>query len=368
MSRWRGLVAEYVPRVVLAAVVWHRFPQVFWIDGNHYWHAFRGGGLPYRDFLWEFPPLTVVPMLLAVLPLAAFGVALAAVMAACELGSLELLRRGRADADALTRYWTRVVWAIALYSYFRFDFLSVVCAVAALTLWERRRSGSGAIVLGFAAKLWPASLLVIPVVQRRTREVVVAVGGIVVVVAVWFAWSPHGFREFLDFRRGAGIQVESLFGPVALLTGSRPTFVSGAWVVGAGTLDWMDTALLAVLAAAVVGLAAIGWRNRDAVRVHALGGAVVTCVLLFSRLLSPQFLAWVLPFAALDQVEGRGVAARWFALAVFVTLPPLVWYAELLDGNRLLEVVLLARNVALVCVAAAFVGSTFRPRTPAGPA
>jgi hypothetical protein len=353
MTAARRVVVELAPRVALAVVVWHRFPVLFWNDADHYWHAFHAGGLPYREFLWEFPPLTIVPMALAVVPLWLFGPALATTMAACEVGALHLVRRGRPRAEDLTRYWLTTGWVLVLFAYFRFDFLAVVLAVGAFVAWERGRRGGWVVAtLGFLAKLWPVALAVVALARRQVGEVTrlaVAVGA---VTLLWFAWSPSGFRAFLDFRRGSGVHVESVVGPFALLSGSRPTFVSGAWVVGAGSLDWVDPVLLALLAVLV--LAIVVSAVRRPVRPAPLAGHVVTLVLLCSRLLSPQYLVWVLPFAAIDRVDGRGVAARWFAVAAYLTLIPLLWHAEMLDGNRVLAGIVMARNAALVGVAFGF--------------
>lgn len=353
-------VAELAPRVALAVVVWHRFPVVFWNDADHYWHAFHAGGLPYREFLWEFPPLTVVPMVLAALPLWAFGPALATAMAGCEVGALHLVRRARPSrADDLTRYWMTTGWVLVLFAYFRFDFLAVVFAVLAFVAWERGRSGAAAATLGFLAKLWPVVLAVVPLARRRFREVAVLATCVALTLAAWWAWSPSGFRAFLDYRRGAGVQVESIAGPFALLSGSRPTFVSGSWVVAAGSLDWVDGALLALLVVLMAAVVAVMLVRRAVMRPAALAGLAVTLVLLCSRLLSPQYLVWLLPFAALDAVDGRGVAARWFRVAAYLTVVPLLWHAELLDGNRLLALVVMARNAALVGVLAGFASTVW---------
>ena len=65
-----GVVVEIVVRVALVVAVVHAFPKVYTNDVSHFWDVWHGLGannLPYRDFLWEFPPLTVIPVAAAAL-------------------------------------------------------------------------------------------------------------------------------------------------------------------------------------------------------------------------------------------------------------------------------------------------------------
>ena len=237
----RRRAAEIGTRAGLVLLVWRRFPEVFWIDVDRYWRSFHHlsiNHLPYRNFLWEFPPLTAVPAATArALPLRTFGIAFAAVMVAAEYAALELLRRGWPDAlRRIVAYWSVVGWPVAAVGYFRFDFLAVVAATAGIVAIVRGRTAVTATVVGFAAKLWPVVLLAPVLVERKLRSAVTTAVALAALVTCWFAFSPSGFHAFIRFRHGSGVQVESLVGVVPLLIGHRPQLVSGAWVVWPGQL------------------------------------------------------------------------------------------------------------------------------------
>ena len=247
MTADRRRTLEIGGRVVFVLVVLRVFPDVFWSDVHYWWHKMNHLGLhslPYRDFVWEFPPLTVLPMAPATFlkdAVSVFTVIFATLMALAEYASLELLRaRWPERARSLSRYWYAVVFPLSTVAYFRFDYVPALFAVLALLAIERGRSPATAVALGFATKLWPVVIGVVLVIERRYREVAISMAAVAAIVIGWYAFSPSGFHDFLRFRRGDGFQVESSVGAVALLAGARPTVDFGSWVVGLGTWRWVD--------------------------------------------------------------------------------------------------------------------------------
>jgi hypothetical protein len=348
-------------------------PDVFWADLHYWWTKMNHVGLhrlPYRDILWEFPPMTVVPVTFASLmrsSVTAFSLCFATLMAVTEYATLELLRARHPDrAASLSRYWYAVLAPLASIAYFRFDHASALFAVMALLAIERGRAPTGAIAIGFATKLWPAIVGVVLVIERRYRELVAAGAVVAVVLAGWYAFSPSGFDDFLRFRRGDGFQVESVVGSWLLLTGSRPTFRFGSWVVGSGRWNWIDptTTFAWVVLTATVVIAA----RRRPYDPWALVGGIVLALMLSSRLLSPQFLAWGFPFVAVAWVRGERIAGVAFGAAAFITAVNIFGYEQLLNGSTFFDVLGVLRN-ALLGVAAArlLVFALTRPRAePAG--
>src|SRR5262245_27351974 len=90
-------------------------PRVFTADVNGFFEAARQlawNHLPYRDFLWEYPPLTTPVLLLGRLAgdRAIFVGLLATAMMSLEFGCLALLRSRRAQhAMSMTWFWSLTV-------------------------------------------------------------------------------------------------------------------------------------------------------------------------------------------------------------------------------------------------------------------
>jgi len=376
--RWWLWLAEIGIRVALIVAVVQTENDFLLFDVGTYWDRFHALGLhhlPYRDFLWEFPPLTVAPAAIAALmSLKTFQLVFAFLMAACELASLHLVRRSRPEsALGATVLWTVFLAPVAATAYFKLDFLSVLFGTIALVavLSPRHTGKAGvavvAIGLGFAAKLWPAAVAAVSVVQRRWATVVAGAAACAGIVVTWVLWSPSGFADFLSYRHGSGFQLESVPGGVRLAMGATVGIVSDAYVVDADRFGWVDPLMFVALAVSVAALVALAWRRgtRDGPSIHlpALVGCLVTLSMLFSRILSPQYLVWLLPFVVVAALDGERLAAVSYALASACTGLILWRYSVLVAGGANTVAILLVRNALLIAVAIglgrfAFVGQT----------
>lgn len=348
-------------------LVWTRPRGVnFFGDAEVFWGRARDMSLhhlPYRDFLWEFPPLTT-PVLIPA-PLVserAFVAWFGLVMMAAEYGSLLVLRRGRSrdDALALTAYWTIVGLPLAAFTWFRFDFLAVFFATLGIVAIAPVARFRGQVTAGFAVKLWPVTLLAAPVLQRRWRSVIVSLTGVGAVVLAWYAFSPSGFREYLRYRRGTGLQAESTLGAIRMVMGAPRSVGSGALVTDAGRFAHADTVAFVLLALFAAITLAAAWRRP--VAIVPLIGALTTAVMLFSRILSPQYLVWLLPFAALAWLDGERVGTIAFAVASLLTTVVIDRYDSFAAGNRFLAALVVARNVLLLVVGVRLLAMAFAAR------
>jgi hypothetical protein len=147
-----------------------------------------------------------------------------------------------------------------------------------------------------------------------------------------------------------------------LFTGAPLHMESGSWRLGAPP-PVLNTLLALVLATTV---SAVWWlvhRNPERDTPGVAEAAVVAAVLVFSPLLSPQFLVWLVPFVALAgaararDLEVAGVLAVALTMVVVVLADP-----GTVDA-RWAQLVLLARNGALFAV---FVLGCRHLRRPAG--
>lgn len=370
----RHHVALGVICLVAALVVQELLPPIYWIDVDLFWDTWRrfgGGFLPYRDFLWEFPPLTV-PLVApaAVLGREAFALWFTAVSVGCTQTALWLVCRA-VPVDRhlqLLGWWLAVGAPVLVCAWFRFDALALVCAAAALVGLVERRGGAAATVAGALARLWPIAFVAGHLAQRRHRDTACALGGAAAAVALWWAWSPQGLADFVRFRQSVGFQLESSVGALAVLLGAGPPEVaSGAWVVSLGAWDVIDrAATFGWLGVATALTLAVRRRGGDPVM---LVGAVTASLLVSSRILSPQYLVWLLPFACLAAVRGDALTGR-LAVAVNVLTFAALWdYRALVDGEVWAASLVCLRNLGLVVLAVRLAGAALvRPSGVVAPA
>jgi uncharacterized membrane protein len=336
--------------------------------------------VPYRDFSLEYPPgalpAFVVPSLGPARDydtwFSAFEVAagLACVLfAALALAVPEVPDRRRFGAVSTTALGPLALGPLALHRYDLYAAAFAVSAVAAL-VHGRRRLGFVALGLGTAAKIFPVVLLPLAYlhVARRvgTREArrcvaafVVALG---VVVLPFVALSPGGVRFSIARQTGRALQIETLGSSVLLAAhaiGSytlHPRFGSGSWNLTGSLPDALaalQTALQLLAWLLVVVVFARGPRDREQLLVGS--AAAVAVWVLFGKVLSPQYLLWLLPLVAL--VVGRKPAKLAFpvTLVAALGLTQAVYprrYDELIRLDSLPIWLLVARNALLIGLAA----------------
>lgn len=359
----------------------------------HYSQLMRGGAVPYRDFRFEYPPAALPAMLLpSYLPWSfttSFAVLMGVCGAGCVAAAASMLRAVGARAE---RTWMSLlaigVSPLLLGSLFdtRFDLWPTLLAVGGLAALVRERSVlSGALLgLGFAAKLWPAVLLPIAVLhlwRRRGRAGVL--GCLVAFVAVAAACflpfaviAPGGLHAMFADQLDRPLQVESLGAAVLMAAqhlGMHP--LSTVTSHGAQALSGHGAGLAADLSTACEIVAVLGiWiafaRRRVAEGEATLlaAAASVAALVAFDRVLSPQYLVWLVPFVLIVR-GGNGIAAGgllFLALGLTQTWFPGSYWSLALDHASPWSWYLLARDLALVALAGVLVLELSRGRGFAG--
>jgi hypothetical protein len=212
--------------------------------------------------------------------------------------------------------------------------------------------GAG-IALGSAVmlKLWPLAVAPVMLVWRRWRALTAAAGACLVIGLAWLlAAGSKGPVEVFSFRGARGWSAESVEGNLLWLVSHRmPILEQGAMRIGAAP-GWAKGLLVACL----LGYEVVVWRRAGGEARDPAGGAclaAVTAVLVFSPLISEQYAAWLLPWAAVafegDRAERKvaGIAASAIALTGLLGLFYLMPYGWSGLAQRW---TILARNVALV--------------------
>jgi hypothetical protein len=289
-------------------------------DAARYQEIAREAGRPYRDFQVEVPPI--------------------------ELGAIEVIAGATPRSTAIRLGWAMLVldlfvaavlwvtWGqratisylalglpLAFLIYFRLDLLSVALASLAVALVHNGRERASGLLLAAAVltKIWPAVLLPLWLVRRRGRALAWSVGSLVVGTVAWVWWGGwSALGQVLTFRHASGWQVQSLVGNVVDIISRAPTFLEqGADRVGTAPL-WARGGLLAGLAAC----SAMIWvrASRRATPAEGLESlAAVTALLVFSSVLSDQYIFWLFPWAAIAAADGDWEVVFPTSLVCFAT-------------------------------------------------
>jgi uncharacterized membrane protein len=226
---------------------------------------------------------------------------------------------------------------------------------------ERPRLGLGLLGLGTATKLFPALLVPMTLVwlvargQRRAAWQGAAVFAIVVgLIAVPFV--AHGLGRVVTFHLDRPVQVESTPATVLLALGDstvtgvpgHPDGFKSQGLVGGPAHAVADVAALLGLAA-IVAVAFAARRRPDARWLVLCAFATVVAFVALGKVLSPQFVIWLVPFAALAWAWREWATAAAVTAAVVLTqfeFPSRYW--DLVAGNTGTAVLVGVRNLLLL--------------------
>jgi hypothetical protein len=351
---------------------------------QRYGDAIANGQLPYRDFGLEYPPAALpgfaIPSLLRsdegdlagyrngfeaeMLVCGAFALAfMLSVLLRLEAGPVRLgLALGLAALAPL------LLGSVMLS---RFDLWPVALTTGALAalVAGRNRLGSGVLGLAFAAKLYPAALLPLAVAWawRRAgrREAVLSLGVFAAVGSACFlpflVLAPHGVWHAVTTQTNRPLQIETLGSGFLLVLHHvagigitmRPSHGSQNLVGRGPDALAVDQTVVQIAAIAAVWV----WFARgsaDRERLVRAWAAAVCAFVAFGKVLSPQFLIWLIPLVPL--VKGRRglVAGGLLALALVLTQLwfPFRYWELALHFGVLESWLVLARDLVLVALLA----------------
>jgi hypothetical protein len=276
----------------------------------HWYGVLSQGAFPANDHLWQYPP-GAGPILLApaLLPdLTYFQAFVAFTLATDALITAVLARAGTRPGHSLrgAAYWIACLPLLLHMPLVRYDVQVTAFAVISLLTLSRSTRACGAFAaMGALVKVWPALALIGTPRGRTTREVwtsaAVTAGALLVLLAVAFR---HPF-DFLRQQGGRGVQIESL-GGTALAFARRAgweghaRYQYGAMEFVGPYVRTVATGSLALTVAAF-GLLLL-WRVRARRWTPATPyDAALAAVLLFtvtSRVISPQYMVWLVGLAA----------------------------------------------------------------------
>jgi uncharacterized membrane protein len=280
-------------------------------------------------------------------PTTSFFIASALALGAVALGISAALYR---TAGGRAIYWA-LAPSLVLNAFHNWDLPAVALVVLAIYLWRTGSPTGSAISLaaGGAVKLYPLVLLVplaVSVAQRAgskargARVFLSGLGAFAAINAPFLIASPDGWAHPILFQMRRGPNFDSVWN----------------WLPGsAGSATTVSALLLALSIGYVVARMLRG--GVDFVQASA---ALVCLFIAFSKVQSPQYALWVLPFFCLLRVE-RGFWAIYEAVNVAVFLFVFEYFGSRSDelgfyGSAAI-VTVFVRVVLLVALAQVFLGA-----------
>ncbi len=393
----RSVVAAAFAAVALFVVSWTLLHVGFYTHKQildtpvyqSYGNAIADGKVPYRDFDVEYPPAALPVFALPGLAepghdqqvSPGFRRAFETLMWLCGAAALIAMAFVlRALRRSPLSVWTTLAFAalapLLLGSVIlsRFDLWPAAIVAAALAALVAGRLRLAHVVLGLSvtAKLYPAALIPLTVAfawkRAGRREALLCLGLAAGVVAAPFlpfvVLSPGGVWHSFSVQLSRPLQVESL--GAALLMAAHHAFglglteetSRGSQNLTGGGADAIAIASTVVQGAALLWIWASFARGPGGREALVRSSAAALCAFVaLGKVLSPQFLIWLIPIVPL--VRGRrGLWASALLAAALVLTQlwfPFRYFRLALDFEPGLSWLLLARDLVLVGLAALLV-------------
>jgi len=373
------VVAGTVAVWSLVRWVIYDFPQIG--DTRVYQHAVRmmdAGLVPYRDFDVEYPPLALAwawgIFHLPGPPTLVFSLAMCAALAVCAVSALWLARalalgRRRTVAAVGATIVTPLLLGTLLQT--RYDLLLAAALSLTAVAAVGRRFGWMWTALAVATALKLVPVLLVPVLfiwHWRHRSPARAVGGVAAfggaVAATFipfFVMAPAATWTLFQYHLRRPLQMESLGSSVihVLHLPFQQVHSYGSDNIDGTVPQLAASASTLALIVAVVAIAlTVARATRAGARPEVIVGALTATMfaaVVFGKVVSPQYLAWLVPIALLVPGRRGAVAAASFVLALPLTqlVFPLL-YSDLVQRSATLPTVLLVvRNwLLIVCLVA----------------
>jgi len=356
---------------------------------QRYGNAIADGKVPYRDFAVEYPPGALPVFALPGLAepgrnqevSTGFRRSFETLMWLCGAAALaamavvlRTLRRSTVNVWAALCLAAIAPLLLGSVILSRFDLwpAALVAAALAALVSGRLRLGHALLGLGVAAKLYPAVFVPLGVafVWKRAgrREALTCLAlGLGVVAAVFAPFvilSPGGVWQSLSVQLTRPLQVESL-GSALLLVGHHVFGVGvtgetshGSQNLAGSAADWLPLLSTGLQAGVLIWIWAAFARGRGDAEALVRSTAAALCAFIaFGKVLSPQFMIWLIPIVPL--VRGRRGLGASALLGVALVLTqiwfPFRYFRLSLNFEAGLSWVLLARDLTLVALVAMLV-------------
>jgi hypothetical protein len=334
------------------------------------------GQVPYRDFRPEYPPLAlpvfVVPSLVAgaEADLEAYSDVFEWLMAACGAAALALvalilhsLGAGPRRLTAALAFAALAPLALGSVVLSRFDLWPAALTAGALAalVAGRDRLGSGMLALAAATKVYPAVLVPLAAAwiwRRHGRREALRCGAIFAAalgacLLPFAVVAPEGLAASIGRQVSRPLQIESLGSTLLLAVGVDVEMESSHGSQNVAGTPGVVVGVLATLvqAAGVLWVwVAFGRGAMTGERLVRYAAAAVLAFVALGKVLSPQFLIWLVPLLPLVRGRRGLLASALLGAALLLTQLwfPFRYWDFALGFDETISWLVLARDLVLV--------------------
>jgi hypothetical protein len=389
--RWQ-LVIFIAINLLILIVLFHTVYKIqYSATGIYFGFASKvvDGNLPYRDFAFEYPPFSllffILPRLLAPAWLT-FSIYYQAEVVIFDIIGILIVYRIACKLGnppwAPMAVYTIGVLAMGPIICQQYDIFPAVMSLLAVYLfWSGKHKTAWAILaLATMTKIYPALIAPIFLIHylrncqwTRLRQGLITFGAVCLLILLPFLiMSPASLRSLYEYHALRGIQLESTYSAFLLvadkldLISAWTEFNHGAWNImgtAADVLTKCSTYILGILLFAAYWF--IYWQTeKGQPRIRQIGAfsmLVVLITLFASKVLSPQYIIWLIPLLPLISGGWSYIIFVAFVVACGLTyyLFPWLYFDLALMENRAVAV-LFIRNCLLIAIAVLTIVSLVR--------
>ncbi len=337
------------------------------------------GDIPYRDFSVEYPPLSLLFMLLPLLFVSSIegyadvfaGMILVFNTAGLVFVSSLSRKLGLHHTKTLTIY-TLAFFALGDITINRFDVIPAILTLVAIYYHVSGKNKLSWLFLGLGAlvKLYP--LILAPIFgiyylqKKQYRPLlkglsVFSITGMAVALPIVII-NFSGFWEFIDFHLSRGLQIESGYASVLILA-NKLGLTDISVVSGRASMDVEGPGVGFFLSASawftMVALSISYWLYYRSIKNHGYSHeifisfslGIIALLIITSKVFSPQFVIWLYPFVCL--VGSRQHGAIWIIFVMIGLMSSYIFpynYGQLINLEQPAVAFLWVRNILVFCL------------------
>lgn len=359
-----------------------------WEDVNNYYHqalAVFDGKVPYKDFVFEYPPLMLLficfPMVFSKDPAVYVSIYMCMTVVFYIL-TVYYLNKITEKLNVGNGMLCAIMLATILFLmariFLRNDIFAIFFIAASLYYYlEKRYTLSFLLIaLGIMTKIFPiviAFALVIPFLFRKRyvdaiRYVIVGIAVCVIVTLPFLIIDPGSAFAYLTYHSDRGLQVESVAASIIdtinlFVNIAVPSFGYGSSNITGKIPDLVAKILTPIMALLFIGL--LAWclykkRNCDDEVDDNLVIIICTVSILifvvFNKVFSTQYMLWIMTFISLMLCIGNDSRFNLWLLGlsilslVFSHLETFPFYMSLIQLEWEGTIVLLIRNILVIAI------------------